>query len=202
MNAQGDVAVRVAVISNHPMLMQPLTRWLSRECRIESAFVDIRSSRCVAQCRRHGSNVIVVDHASANGSLVPFVDELRRGMPDAKVLLMAARTDAHAMRLAADAGCAGLVATDQPPESLFSAVMAATGAPVPEVDELAVLKPLTTREQVVLSLLADGLGTAELAVELGVTRNTARAHVQHVIEKLGAHSKLEAVAIARRYGLL
>ena len=43
---------------------------------------------------------------------------------------------------------------------------------------------------------------AELAVELGVTRNTARAHVQHVIEKLGAHSKLEAVALARRHGLL
>ena len=53
-----------------------------------------------------------------------------------------------------------------------------------------------------LSLLAAGSGIGEVAEALVVSRNTARKHVQAVLMKLGAHTQLEAVAIARREGLL
>ena len=61
---------------------------------------------------------------------------------------------------------------------------------------------LSKREREVLVLLADGLGTEAIASAMFISRNTVRAHVQRVITKLGAHSKLEAVAVARRTGLL
>ena len=61
---------------------------------------------------------------------------------------------------------------------------------------------LTTREREVLDLLASGTSTAAIGQRLRIARNTARAHVQRVIEKLGAHSKLEAVAVARRTGII
>ena len=61
---------------------------------------------------------------------------------------------------------------------------------------------LTAREQETLLLLADGAGTEQISTRLGVARNTARNHVQRVLDKLGANSKLEAVSIARREGLL
>ena len=61
---------------------------------------------------------------------------------------------------------------------------------------------LSRREREVLGLLADGAGTDTISELLFISRNTVRAHVQRVITKLGAHSKLEAVAIARRRGLL
>jgi DNA-binding NarL/FixJ family response regulator len=61
---------------------------------------------------------------------------------------------------------------------------------------------LTTRELETLVLLGDGASTEEISERLGVARNTARNHVQRVLEKLGARSKLEAVAIARREGVL
>jgi DNA-binding NarL/FixJ family response regulator len=61
---------------------------------------------------------------------------------------------------------------------------------------------LTGRERETLLLLAEGVSTDEISERLGVARNTARNHVQRVLEKLGARSKLEAVAIARREGLL
>ena len=202
MDAAAERAVQVAVVSDHPMLMQPLTTWLSRDCRVESVFIDSRSGGFVSQCRRHRSKVIVVDQHSANGSLRALVGELHRGISEAKVLLLTSRTDAQSIRLAAEAGCAGVVSTDQPPESLLSAVMAAHGVPIPPSAAAADHAPLTAREQAVLGLLADGMGTAALAAQLGIARNTARAHVQHVISKLGAHSKLEAVAIARRSGLV
>ncbi|WP_199827758.1 response regulator transcription factor [Streptomyces specialis] len=61
---------------------------------------------------------------------------------------------------------------------------------------------LTPRERETLLLLAEGLSTAQVGERLGVAHNTARNHVQRVLEKTGARSKLEAVAIARREGLL
>ena len=61
---------------------------------------------------------------------------------------------------------------------------------------------LTPREREVLELVAQGLSNKAIASELSLRLNTVRNHVQNVLNKLGAHSKLEAVAIATRSGLL
>jgi DNA-binding CsgD family transcriptional regulator len=62
--------------------------------------------------------------------------------------------------------------------------------------------PLTARELSVLRLLARGAETADIARELGISATTVRNHVQHLLEKLGAHNRLQAVSLARRHGLL
>lgn len=61
---------------------------------------------------------------------------------------------------------------------------------------------LTGRERDVLRLLARGAGTAEMARELGISATTVRNHVQHLLEKLKAHNRLQAVSAALRHGLL
>jgi two-component system, NarL family, nitrate/nitrite response regulator NarL len=61
---------------------------------------------------------------------------------------------------------------------------------------------LTRREHEVLEALVRGKGTAELAEQLGVSPATARSHVQSLLRRLDAHSRLEAVAIAVRTGLV
>ncbi|TMC02424.1 MAG: response regulator transcription factor, partial [Chloroflexi bacterium] len=63
-------------------------------------------------------------------------------------------------------------------------------------------EPLTPRELEVLHLLASGASTATAAAALGISTATLRAHVQAVLRKLGAHSRLEAVAEAARLGLV
>ena len=55
---------------------------------------------------------------------------------------------------------------------------------------------LTSRERDVLRGLAEGLSTKEIAVQLGITVNTVRTHVQHLMPKLGVHTRLHAAAIA------
>ncbi len=60
---------------------------------------------------------------------------------------------------------------------------------------------LTKRELQVLRLLASGRGQAELAAELFITSKTVATHIQHVLAKLGVHSRAEAVAVAHRQGL-
>lgn len=61
---------------------------------------------------------------------------------------------------------------------------------------------LTPRETEVLRLLAAGLGTRALAEELSISTSTVRTHVENILQKLDAHSRLEAVALALRKGLL
>jgi DNA-binding NarL/FixJ family response regulator len=61
---------------------------------------------------------------------------------------------------------------------------------------------LTRREREVLNLLADGRSNPAIAAHLVISVHTVRNHVQNVLAKLGAHSKLEAVAVAAREGLL
>jgi len=61
---------------------------------------------------------------------------------------------------------------------------------------------VTTREREVLRLLASGKSTLAIAGELGIARTTARNHIQAILGKLEAHSRLEAVARARNLGLV
>jgi DNA-binding CsgD family transcriptional regulator len=61
---------------------------------------------------------------------------------------------------------------------------------------------LTPRQEEVLRLLAEGLDTNEIARRLGVAVETARNHIRGLLQRLDAHSRLEAVIAARRYGLL
>jgi PAS domain S-box-containing protein len=61
---------------------------------------------------------------------------------------------------------------------------------------------LTPRQAQVLRLLAEGASTTQIEEMLHISRETVRNHVRHILRALGAHSRLEAVAMARRAGLL
>jgi DNA-binding CsgD family transcriptional regulator len=66
----------------------------------------------------------------------------------------------------------------------------------------AVQTALTPRQDQVLQLLAEGGSTEQIAAELHLTTETVRNHIRHLLKALGAHSRLEAVVVARRQGLI
>jgi len=61
---------------------------------------------------------------------------------------------------------------------------------------------LTPRQNEILHMLAEGMSTDQVAAMLHLSKETVRNHIRHVLRALGAHSRLEAVAMARRQGLL
>jgi DNA-binding NarL/FixJ family response regulator len=150
-----------------------------------------------------------VDQQSGNGSLASMVAALRAGLPTTTILLLAENASPETREAAVASGCDGLIAKDGSAESLAVALLAAgsdaTSAAAHTTNHAAAPERslrLTVREREVLYLLAGGTSTAAIGQRLHIARNTARAHVQRVIEKLGAHSKLEAVAVARRTGII
>ena len=62
--------------------------------------------------------------------------------------------------------------------------------------------PLTARQIQILSLLDEGLGTTDIAERLFICAATVRNHIKNILRKLKVHSRLEAVSLARRVGLL
>ena len=91
-------------------------------------------------------------------------------------------------------------------EELVHSVNKFTAGAAEEQEEVTPYPPpgpnLTSRELQVLRLLASGTGTEAIARVLGVTRSTARNHIESVLSKLGVHSLLEAVVYATRHQLL
>jgi two-component system nitrate/nitrite response regulator NarL len=70
-------------------------------------------------------------------------------------------------------------------------------------EEAAVAPPgITRREAEVLRMLACGARNRDIAETLGISPTTVRNHIEHLLTKLGVHSKLEAVVYAARTGLL
>lgn len=69
---------------------------------------------------------------------------------------------------------------------------------VPDADSFG----LTQREREVIDLLADGLGSAQVAARLGISEKTANTHIGHLYAKLSARNRAHAVAIAYRHGLV
>ncbi len=74
--------------------------------------------------------------------------------------------------------------------------------PIRMLDRTEPCRPLTPRQSEVLRLLAQGASTHQIASVLHLSRETVRNHIRHILRSLGAHSRLEALAIARRAGLL
>jgi two-component system, NarL family, nitrate/nitrite response regulator NarL len=64
------------------------------------------------------------------------------------------------------------------------------------------LPRLTARERQILASLAEGASTSEVAVGLGISRLTVQSHVKSILAKLGVHSKVEAVTLAWRHGIV
>jgi DNA-binding CsgD family transcriptional regulator len=89
-------------------------------------------------------------------------------------------------------------------EQLAAREQAPSPAPVEPVTHGAVAHakapPLTEREREILRLVASGLQNKEIADKLGLSTATVRNHIHNLLEKLGVHSKLEAVSLAFRQG--
>jgi DNA-binding NarL/FixJ family response regulator len=67
---------------------------------------------------------------------------------------------------------------------------------------MALLRTLTSRERLILKLLAEGVAVRDIGGRLDVSQHTVRTHMQNLYAKLGAHSRLDVVRFAAEHGLV
>jgi DNA-binding NarL/FixJ family response regulator len=147
---------------------------------------------------------------------IEVVDRLKMHDPAVRVVMLAGRPSMQALAYAAKAGAAACLSLNSSLSDLAEAVRA-DATDIMLVDSASLFAfteareleggerrntALTRRELEVLNVMADGSRPPVIAAKLGISIHTVRGHVESVLRKLGAHSQLEAVAMARDLGLV
>lgn len=133
--------------------------------------------------------------------------------PDVHVVLLTGHAGPGLVRRAAEAGASSLMPKDGSLSDLLDALQTAGPggllvhpdlllAPQDGPTRASPTNALSPRERDVLAMLAMGLGATAIADHLGISKNTCRGYIKSLLWKLNAHSQLEAVAVARRQGLV
>jgi DNA-binding NarL/FixJ family response regulator len=203
------------VVDDHEIFSQSLVRLLGAKAELKVVGTAGSVAESVVAAVAYQPDVILMDLELPDGSGSEATQQIKALTPSVKVIMLTARTDDEALIDAIAAGCSGFVKKEDAVDVLLAAIVAAhegeTISPPSELRPLlGRLRPtrrglgadLTPRETQVLLLIAAGLVNKEIAEAVGIRLNTVRNHVQNILYKLRAHSKLEAVATAVREGLI
>ena len=199
---------------DHVLLSEAVATALSRR-----GFTDIEIAaspgEALALLRRKRRDVCVMDLAFPDGDGLAAAREIRARHPDTQVVLLSAFADPGVVAAGFEVGIAGFCRKDMGIAGIIRAIeQVHTGQVFVDaallrraVKEKAreesqhLMRYLTRRELEVLARLTAGETTDRIAEVMGVTRSTARTHVQNVLTKLGVHSRLEAVVVAAKAGI-
>lgn len=191
---------------------------------LELALSDQPDLRCVGTAHSVGEgvalarsllpDVVVMDVRLGDGDGIEATAELIAARPELKVIVLTAHATQALLERAASAGACCLLPKDGALDDMLRALRTAPrdgfvvhpsllksligGARVPHPRA----PQLTTREQEVLGLLAEGIDVRTIGRRLGISLSTCRGYVHNLLVKLDAHSQLEAVANAKRQGLI
>lgn len=208
--------IRVLLVDDHQMFVSSLAFVLENEpdLRVVGVATSIRAALDLAASS--APEVILLDYRMPDGDGISAIGPLLAAAPRAQVVMLTASTSEQVLLAAVEAGAAGFVDKSRDLGEVTAAVRsAASGESLISPQLLARLLPrlrrhenngpgqqLTEREREVLGYLAEGLSNAEIAARMVVSVHTVRNHVANLSAKLGAHSKLEALATAVRLGLV
>ena len=198
--------IRIMIIGGGELLRGALAAMLAREpdLSVVAALAPAESTDAVAP-RPH---VAVVDLDGWEEGGLEAARHLAATSPRCRVLVLTSQRRPAPLRAILDAGVAGLLGRDDPPDTLARWVRrVAAGERVIDPALAAVLleptgNPLTPREQSVLRLASDGLPSAEIARQLHLAPGTIRNYLSSAMRKTGARNRLEAALLAREAGWL
>ena len=206
--------IRVLVVDDERLFAELLRIALSNAPDIEVVAVVHDMTTAIARANELHPNMVLADYHLPDGTGADLARALRGPLPDTPVLVLTADPSALTLADVARSGAVGHLTKERGLADVVQSVRAAAGGAVlfspSELQRLLLsdrgerrpVEPLTSRELEVLRLIASGAGTVAAAESLGISTATLRAHVQAVLRKLGAHSRLEAVAEAARLGLV
>jgi DNA-binding NarL/FixJ family response regulator len=207
--------IRVLIVDDHAVVREGLRTFLELQDGIAVAGEAADGEQAVMQAEALRPDVVLMDLVMPRLDGVGAMRELRRRLPNTRVIVLTSFAEDERLLPAIQAGAAGYLLKNVAPPELARAVRAAhagealidpviaarlvdaiaqpAGEPAPE--------RLTAREQEVLALIARGYSNKRIALELGIAEKTVKTHVGHVLAKLGVTDRTQAAVHAVRMGL-
>ncbi len=210
--------IRVLIADDHAVVREGLRTFLELQEGIEVIGEAADGIQALAQAEQLRPDVVLMDLVMPQLDGVGAMRELRTRLPEIRVIVLTSFLDDDRLLPAIQAGAAGYLLKDVEPSELARAVHAAcqgeamldpaVGARLVEAiadrqSSRGVLRErLTRREQDVLELIAHGRSNKRIALELGISEKTVKAHVGHLLAKLGVADRTQAALLAVREGLV
>lgn len=212
---------RLLLVEDHSSFRQTLALVFDQE----PDFEVVAQAGTIAEARRvmqdREADLAVVDLSLPDGEGVELIEELREANPHFAALVLTASLDRAEHARAVEAGAAGVVHKSADVDEILDAARRlAAGETLLSSEELVELlriagqsreeervarvsiEQLTRREREVLLALSEGLSNKQIAERLHMSVDTERTHMMNILNKLGVHSRLQALLFAARHGLV
>lgn len=211
--------MKILLCDDHIVFAESLAHLLTTSGN-EVVAVTHHPDNALAVLRTQAVDVSVLDVMFGPESVVPSLPEMHAAAPRTPIVLLSACIDTALVTSGRAAGVNGFAGKCTPASEIMRVIerVHAGDVVIPSSTTIAAAPPragsapanaarrlagyLTLREREVLCALVGGADTIRLARGLGITRATARCHVQSILMKLDAHSRLEAATMAVRFGLV
>jgi len=202
--------ITVLLADDHEVVREGLRLALLRSSHIRVVGEASDGETAVQLVERRRPDIVVMDLRMPQMDGIEATEEILKRVPDAKVLIFTAYSERALLQRGLESGAKGYVLKEAPHETLLRAIERVAGGDTfvdPSlIPSLATGRDgqdiLTQREREILQLLADGMSNADVATRLFISQETVKSHVRHILAKLEAETRTQAVAIALREAMI
>jgi DNA-binding NarL/FixJ family response regulator len=198
------------IVDDHEVVREGLRLSLSRASNIRIVGEASDGESAVALAERRRPNVVIMDIRMPGMDGLEATKELTKKAPEIAVLIFTAYSERSLLGRGLESGAKGYILKEAPHGTLLRAIeKVAAGEGYIDPALMPAFLPgrdrdemLTAREREILQLLADGMSNSDVAAKLFISQETVKSHVRHILTKLEADTRTQAVAIALREAII
>lgn len=201
--------IRVLTVDDHPLMREGTAAMIRSQADMLLVAEAANGAEALQKFREHRPDVTLMDVRLPDMSGIDTTIAIRSEFPEARILMLTTFEGDIEIQRALQAGARGYMLKRMPPSELQAGIRevhAGRKRIPPEVEahltEHMGEETLTAREQEILQQVAGGNRNRDIAGRLFISEETVKVHIKHLMEKLGAKDRTEAVAIALRRGII
>jgi len=204
-----EARIRVLTVDDHPLLREGIAAIINNQPDMSLVAEAASSSEAVQRFREHRPDVTLMDLRLPDASGIDAMIAIRAEFAEARIIMLTTFEGDVEIQRALEAGARGYMLKSMPPRELVEVIRQVHAGKKRVPSEVASSlaehlsdESLTTREIDVLRHVAGGNRNRDIAEQLYISEETVKVHVKHIMEKLGASDRTQAVAIAVRRGII
>ncbi|MBA3382121.1 MAG: response regulator transcription factor [Actinobacteria bacterium] len=198
------------IVDDHEVVREGLRLALSRSSRIRVIGEATDGASAVALTERRQPDVVIMDLRMPDMDGLEATEKIAEKVPGTAVLIFTAYGEKSLLQRGLESGALGYILKETPHETLLRAIEKVAagetfvdpGLMAEFVSGKTTADLLTPREREILQLLADGMSNVDVADKLFISQETVKSHVRHILAKLEADTRTQAVAIALREAMI
>jgi DNA-binding NarL/FixJ family response regulator len=201
--------IRVFTVDDHALLREGIAAVINNERDMMVVAQAAAGREAIQRYREHRPDVTLMDLRLPDISGIDAMIAIRSDFPDARIVMLTTFEGDVEIKRALAAGARGYILKSMPPRELADVVRQVHAGKKRIPPEIAAQlaehvsdEALTERECDVLQHVAGGNRNRDIADLLSISEETVKVHIKHIMEKLGANDRTEAVAIAVRRGII